>query len=81
MTYEELRKIAAPALKKVANMGTWDAVHLDEEDGKPVIIAVLRRLPIHKFLLNVGIMKKPTLPEQVEGIRCRVAIFGPIKAV
>lgn len=76
MTYEEMRKVAGPALKHIARMGIWDAVHLDKEDGEPVVIAVLKKLPIHKLLLDLGIMKKPNLPETIEGIRCKVLIIA-----
>ncbi len=79
MTYEEMRKIAGPAVKHVARMGIWDAVLLDKEDGKPVVIAVLKKLPLHKLLLDLGIMKKPNLPEMIEGIRCKVLILAKVR--
>lgn len=76
MTYEELKEKASPAVKEVARMGIWDAVHLDKEDGEPVVIAVLRERPLKKLLLNLGIMKKPNLPERIQGIRCKLLIVN-----
>ncbi len=76
MTYEELKMKGGPVVKEVARMGIWDAVHLDKEDGEPVVIAVLRKLPLQKFLINLGLMKKPDLPERIQGIRCKLLIVA-----
>lgn len=78
MNIEDLRKKAGPALKEVARMGVWDGVQLDEENGEPVVIAILRKLPIIQFLHKFKVIQTPELPERVQGIRCKVVFMTPL---
>ncbi len=79
MTYEDLREATRFAMREVARMGTWDGLCVDVHEGEPIIFAVIQRRPVHKFLLSVGIMKMPKLPERVGGIRCRVLVRLPAR--
>ena len=74
MTYEKLRAQASPAMREIIKMGPWETLHVDVQDGEPIIFAIIYKRPLQKFLLNVGLMKMPELPERVKGIRCKVLV-------
>lgn len=80
MTYQQACERAQKAIHQIRSMGTWDSIYVDLLDGKPVIYAVVRRNPVRKFLLDLGVFKKPELPETVDGIKCEVRIHYPLKA-
>lgn len=55
-------------------LGKWDSIHVAEENGEVVVFATIKKDPIKKFLLDVGLMKKPELPERIEGVRCKLVV-------
>ena len=78
MTESQRKKVAA-AITQIHKMGKWDNIFVDMDGGEPVIYAAIHRHPVHKFLLDTGLFKKPHLPTHVEGIRCEVRVHYPAK--